>query len=57
MGRNVGRLIFLVMTAIIVYSIAPKYTATTKIIVDVAAKDLLDRTTGGLFFQPISTYA
>ncbi len=35
-------LIFLVMTAIIVYSITPKYTATTKIIVDVAAKDLLD---------------
>ncbi|SMD15623.1 Wzz/FepE/Etk N-terminal domain-containing protein, partial [Rhizobium sp. RU36D] len=35
-------LIFLVVTAIIVYSITPKYTATTKVIVDVAAKDLLD---------------
>lgn len=34
--------LFVVATAVIVYSITPKYTATTKIIVDLASKDLLD---------------
>lgn len=35
-------LVFIVGMAVIVYSITPKYTATTKVIVDLAAKDLLD---------------
>lgn len=34
--------IFVLATAVIIYSITPKYTATTKIIVDLASKDLLD---------------